>query len=101
MKTYSRFHPNNSKMIDAAVFSLRENQLRYRRRICHERLMRVRGGGLYIFLDVPSIRASATKVSRHWQHRRSRRMFAVNSGNFLVLRSPGMRSLDVHPNYPY
>lgn len=87
-------------MIDAAVFSLRENQLRYRRRICHERLMRVGGGGppCTFFSICPSIPA---KVSRHWQHRRSRRTFAVNSGNFLVPRSPGMRSLDVHPNYPY
>lgn len=60
------------------------------------------GATVYIFLDMPSIRAFATKVSRHWhQHRRSRCTFAVNSGNFLVPRSLGMHSLDVHPNYPY
>lgn len=59
------------------------------------------GGGeppCTFFSICPSIPA---KVSRHWQHRRSRHTFAVNSGNFLVPRSPGMRSLDVHPNYPY
>lgn len=83
-------------MIDAVVFSLRENQLRYRRRICHERLMRVRG--------------HAVHFSRYAFHTRVRHkslaslatssipMLVVNSGNFLV---PGMRSPDVHPNYPY
>lgn len=55
------------------------------------------GATLYIFLDMPFISEGRHK-SLASLATSSIPMFVVNPGNFLV---PGMRSPDVHPNYPY